>query len=100
MVSDGSTDTAVGNTDGSQTNSPFTACTSLYRSTTLVAGRDLTWIDSLQAYTCVECGRCTEHCPAQNTGKLLDPKEIILGARRYLNECGPASETPLLGEHL
>lgn len=66
----------------------------------LVAGRDLTWIDSLQAYTCVECGRCTEHCPAQNTGKLLDPKEIILGARRYLNECGPASETPLLGEHL
>jgi len=66
----------------------------------LVTGKDVTQIDSLQAYTCVECGRCTEHCPAYNTGKILNPKEIILGLRAYLNENGPGSEAPLLGKHI
>lgn len=65
----------------------------------LVAGKDLTQLVSLQAYSCVECGRCTEHCPANNTGKLLNPKEVILGVRAYLNEYGPESEEPLLGKH-
>lgn len=65
----------------------------------LVAGKDLTQIVSLQAYSCVECGRCSEHCPATNTGKLLNPKEIVLGLRGYLNEYGPASEEPLLGKY-
>jgi Fe-S oxidoreductase len=65
----------------------------------LVAGTDLTRLVSLQAYSCVECGRCTEHCPAANTGKLLNPKEIVLGLRSYLNDCGPASEEPLLGKY-
>ncbi|MGH9599574.1 MAG: heterodisulfide reductase-related iron-sulfur binding cluster, partial [Terracidiphilus sp.] len=65
----------------------------------LVAGKDLTQLVSLQTYTCVECGRCTEHCPAANTGKLLDPKQIILGLRGYLNEFGPASDEPLLGKY-
>jgi NAD-dependent dihydropyrimidine dehydrogenase PreA subunit len=65
----------------------------------LVAGTDLTRLVSLQAYSCVECGRCTEHCPAANTGKLLNPKEIILGLRSYLNEYGPASDEPLLGKY-
>jgi Fe-S oxidoreductase len=64
----------------------------------LVAGKDLTQLVSLQAYSCVECGRCMEHCPANNTGKLLNPKEIVLGLRGYLNEYGPASEEPLLGK--
>ena len=64
----------------------------------LVAGTDLTQLVSLQAYSCVECGRCTEHCPAANTGKLLNPKEIILGVRAYLNDLGPASDQPLLGK--
>ena len=64
----------------------------------LVAGKDLTQIISLQAYSCVECGRCTEHCPASTTGKVLNPKEIVLGVRSYLNTFGPASETPLLNE--
>ena len=54
---------------------------------------------SLQAYSCVECGRCSEHCPATNTGKLLNPKEIILGMRGYLNDCGPGSAEPLLGKY-
>ena len=66
----------------------------------LVTGKDLTRLVSLQAYSCVECGRCTEHCPAANTGKLLNPKEIILGLRHYLNEFGPASDEPLLGKYL
>ena len=65
----------------------------------LVTGKDLTQLASLQAYSCVECGRCTEHCPAANTGKLLNPKEIVLGLRGYLNEYGPASEEPLLGKY-
>jgi Fe-S oxidoreductase len=65
----------------------------------LVAGTDLTQLVSLQAYSCVECGRCTEHCPAANTGKLLNPKEIILGVRAYLNDLGPSSDQPLLGKY-
>jgi Fe-S oxidoreductase len=65
----------------------------------LVAGKDLTQLVSLQAYSCVECGRCSEHCPATNTGKELNPKEIILGVRAYLNDLGPASEEPLLGKY-
>jgi Fe-S oxidoreductase len=64
----------------------------------LVAGNDVTQLISLQAYSCVECGRCTEHCPASTTGKVLNPKEIILGARTYLNTFGPHSEIPLLNE--
>ncbi|MGB8097574.1 MAG: (Fe-S)-binding protein [Terracidiphilus sp.] len=65
----------------------------------LVAGKDLTRIVSLQAYSCVECGRCSEHCPATNTGKELNPKEIILGVRNYLNGPGPHAEDPLLGKY-
>ncbi|MGA2831896.1 MAG: heterodisulfide reductase-related iron-sulfur binding cluster [Terracidiphilus sp.] len=65
----------------------------------LIAGTDLTRLASLQAYSCVECGRCTEHCPAANTGKSLNPKEIILGLRSYLNDLGPTSDEPLLGKY-
>jgi Fe-S oxidoreductase len=66
----------------------------------LDTGKDLTRIVALQAYSCVECGRCTQHCPATNTGKILDPKKIALGVRSYLNEFGAVSEEPLLGKHL
>jgi len=66
----------------------------------LDTGKDLTKIVALQVYSCVECGRCTEHCPANLTGKVLNPKEIALGTRRYLNEFGPAAEEPLLGRYL
>jgi Fe-S oxidoreductase len=66
----------------------------------LDTGKDVTRIDTLQAYSCVECGRCTEHCPAYNTGKILNPKEIILGLRRYLNEFGPGNEAPLIGQYI
>ncbi len=66
----------------------------------LDTGKDLTRIDALQVFSCVECGRCTEHCPAFNTGKVLNPKEIVLGLRGYLNEFGPANDAPLLGGHV
>ncbi len=62
----------------------------------LVAGKDITQITALQAYSCVECGRCTEHCPAYNTGKELNPKLIALGLREYLNDYGNENETPIL----
>jgi Fe-S oxidoreductase len=66
----------------------------------LDTGKDVTKLIALQAFTCVECGRCSEHCPATNTGKILNPKEIALGFRGYLNEFGPGSEEPLLGAYL
>ena len=66
----------------------------------LDTGKDITRIDALQAFSCVECGRCSEHCPAYNTGKVLNPKEIVLGLRGYLNEFGPGNEAPLLGAHI
>jgi Fe-S oxidoreductase len=66
----------------------------------LDTGKDLTQIVALQAYSCVECGRCTEHCPAYNTAKVLNPKEIALGVRNYLDEFGPTSDEPLLGKYI
>ncbi len=66
----------------------------------LDTGKDLTRLVALQAYSCVECGRCTEHCPAFNTHKILDPKKIALGVRGYLNEFGAGSEEPLLGAYI
>jgi Fe-S oxidoreductase len=66
----------------------------------LDTGKDVTRIDALQAYSCVECGRCTEHCPAYNTGKALNPKEVILGLRNYLKEYGANGQEPLLGKHI
>ncbi len=66
----------------------------------LADGKSVTRIDALQAYSCVECGRCTEHCPASNTAKILNPKEVILGLRAYLAENGPAAEAPLLGDRI
>jgi len=53
--------------------------------------RDLNWKDVLDGFTCTECGRCTERCPAQNAGKQLDPKEVILSLRRYAYENFPAA---------
>jgi Fe-S oxidoreductase len=63
-------------------------------------GKDITWLMALQAYSCVECGRCTEHCPAKNTGKVLDPKGIALGVREYLKEYGTNGTEPLVGRFI
>jgi len=66
----------------------------------LDTGKDITQLVALQAYSCVECGRCTEHCPAYNTGKILDPKKIALGVRNYLNEYGAGASEPLMARHI
>jgi len=63
-------------------------------------GKDISQIVALQAFSCVECGRCTEHCPANNTGKVLNPKEVILGVRQYLRDHGPNAEEPLVGKYI
>ncbi|MDD5361567.1 MAG: heterodisulfide reductase-related iron-sulfur binding cluster [Ignavibacteria bacterium] len=50
---------------------------------------DLSWKQLLDGYTCTECGRCTEACPANSTGKLLNPKKIITQIRRRTMDKGP-----------
>jgi len=43
--------------------------------------QDLGWKDLLDGFTCTECGRCQEACPAHFTGKPLNPKAFIMGIR-------------------
>lgn len=45
---------------------------------------DLSWKDNLDYYSCTECGRCQEVCPAWNTGKPLSPKSLILDLKNNL----------------
>lgn len=47
---------------------------------------DLTWTQLLSAYTCTECGRCTDECPANLTGKMLSPRNIMMKTRDRLEE--------------
>ena len=47
---------------------------------------DLSWIQLLNAYTCTECGRCTSECPANQTGKKLSPRKIMMDTRDRLEE--------------
>ena len=49
---------------------------------------DLDRVQLLNAYTCTECGRCTAECPANNTGKLLSPRKIMMDTRDRLEEVG------------
>ncbi len=57
-----------------------------------------TWKDNLDAFACMECGRCTEVCPANSTGKELDPRRLHTAMRKQLTLVGPAllagTETP------
>lgn len=50
---------------------------------------DITWKHVVDSYTCTECGRCTEVCPANNTGKKLSPRKLFIDLRRRVNEAGP-----------
>ena len=45
---------------------------------------DLNWKDALDYYSCTECGRCQEVCPAWNTQKPLSPKKLILDLKHNL----------------
>ena len=49
---------------------------------------DLNWVQLMNAYTCTECGRCTEECPANQTGKLLSPRKIMMDTRDRMEEVG------------
>ena len=49
---------------------------------------DLTWKSLMGAYSCTECGRCTSECPANQTGKLLSPRKIMMDTRDRAEELG------------
>ncbi len=49
---------------------------------------DLNQVQLLNAYTCTECGRCTSECPANQTGKKLSPRKIMMDTRDRLEEVG------------
>jgi Fe-S oxidoreductase len=51
--------------------------------------KDLTWKQIMDTYSCTECGRCQDVCPAWNTGKELSPKLLIMGLRDKVFEDGP-----------
>ncbi|MDA7729063.1 (Fe-S)-binding protein [Flavobacteriales bacterium] len=47
---------------------------------------DLNWVQLLNAYSCTECGRCTDNCPANQTGKLLSPRKVMMDTRDRISE--------------
>ena len=49
---------------------------------------DLSWKSLMDAYACTECGRCTDNCPANLTGKKLSPRKIMMATRDRVEEVG------------
>lgn len=49
---------------------------------------DLSWKSLMDAYSCTECGRCTDACPANQTGKKLSPRKIMMDTRDRLETVG------------
>ena len=49
---------------------------------------ELSWKNLLDAYSCTECGRCSAACPANQTGKLLSPRKIMMATRDRLEDVG------------
>ncbi len=49
---------------------------------------DLNIKNALDAYSCTECGRCTEQCPANQSGRLLSPRKIMMATRDRLEDVG------------
>ena len=49
---------------------------------------DLNWVQLMNSYSCTECGRCTSECPANQTGKKLSPRKIMMDTRDRLEEVG------------
>ncbi len=50
---------------------------------------DTTWKNYIDSLACTECGRCTDVCPANTTGKLLSPRKIMMDLRARMKEKGP-----------
>ncbi|MDG2264063.1 MAG: (Fe-S)-binding protein [Flavobacteriales bacterium] len=67
---------------------------------------DLNWVQLLNAYSCTECGRCTDNCPANHTGKLLSPRKIMMDTRDRITEIadnkrkGEKDTKALLGDYI
>jgi heterodisulfide reductase subunit C len=49
---------------------------------------DVTWKNYMDSLACTQCGRCTDVCPANTTGKLLSPRKIFVDLRQRMNEKG------------
>ncbi len=47
---------------------------------------ELDWVNVLNAFTCTECGRCTDVCPANTTGKKLSPRKVMMDIRDRATE--------------
>lgn len=47
---------------------------------------DLSWKSLMDSFTCTECGRCTDECPANQTGKKLSPRAIMMATRDRVEE--------------
>jgi Fe-S oxidoreductase len=61
---------------------------------------DLTWKELLDGYACAVCGRCTDSCPANLSGKPLSPMHIVENIKEHLMEVGPslvAGKSPSTG---
>lgn len=54
---------------------------------------DLAWTNLMAAYSCTECGRCTSECPANQTGKKLSPRKIMMDTRDRLETIGKTMAT-------
>jgi len=54
---------------------------------------DLSWAQLLNSYTCTECGRCTSECPANQTGKKLSPRRIMMATRDRIEDIGKNIDT-------
>ena len=50
---------------------------------------ELTWKQTMDTFSCTECGRCQDVCPAFNTGKELSPKLLIMALRDQVFADGP-----------
>ena len=68
--------------------------------------RDLSWVQLMNAYACTECGRCTDVCPANITGKKLSPRAIMMKTRDRIETVGreintaEKSDKKLLGGYI
>ena len=64
---------------------------------------DLNWVQLLNAYSCTECGRCSSVCPANQTGKILSPRKIMMDTRDRIEEIGRSKKKDnksLLGDYI
>lgn len=60
---------------------------------------DLTWVQLMNAYSCTECGRCTAACPANQTGKLLSPRKIMMDTRDRATEISVSKGVEAVAEN-